>query len=90
MLYLGLTIALFLLRYALAGKTAFSKQVYFIVLVGLFLFFQSIPAWAHQAGCAPCSTAAGLRMLASQWSTQRFSTIAISKGFTLARRRMLT
>ena len=47
MLYLGLTIALFLLRYALAGKTAFSKQVYFIVLVGLFLF----SAFRYQVGC---------------------------------------
>ena len=47
MLYLRLTIALFLLRYALAGKTVFSKQVYFFVLVGLFLF----SAFRYQVGC---------------------------------------
>jgi len=47
MLYLGLTIALFLLRYSLLGKTVFSNQVYFIVLVGLFLF----SAFRYQVGC---------------------------------------
>ena len=47
MFYLGLTIALFLLRFALAGKIPFSKQVYFIVLVGLFLF----SAFRYQVGC---------------------------------------
>ena len=47
MLYLGLTIALFFLRFALAGKTAFSKQVYFFVLFGLFLF----SAFRYQVGC---------------------------------------
>ena len=47
MFYLGLTITLFLLRYALVGKTVFSNQVYFIVLVGLFLF----SAFRYQVGC---------------------------------------
>jgi len=47
MLYLGLTIALFLLRYALAGKTVFSKQVYFVVLAALFVF----SAFRYQVGC---------------------------------------
>ena len=47
MLYLGLTIALFLLRYALAGKTVLSRQVYFFVLFGLFLF----SAFRYQVGC---------------------------------------
>ena len=47
MFYLGLTIALFLLRFALAGKTTFGKQLYFIVLAGLFLF----SAFRYQVGC---------------------------------------
>ena len=47
MLYLGLTIALFMLGYALAGKMALNKNVYFIVLVGLFLF----SAFRYQVGC---------------------------------------
>jgi hypothetical protein len=47
MLYLGLTIALFLLRFALVGKTNFGKQVYFVVLFGLFVF----SAFRYQVGC---------------------------------------
>ena len=45
MFYLGLTIALFLLRFALAGQRAFRKQVYFIVLVGAVLVLRiSLPS----------------------------------------------
>ena len=47
MLYLGLISALFLLRFALAGKSELGKQVYFIVLMGLFLF----SAFRYQVGC---------------------------------------
>jgi hypothetical protein len=47
MVYLGMTIAFFMLRYALADKTAFSRQVYFVVLFGLFLF----SAFRYQVGC---------------------------------------
>ena len=47
MLYLGLTIALFLLCFALVGKTNFGKQVYFIVLASLFVF----SAFRYQVGC---------------------------------------
>ena len=47
MLYLGFTSALFLLRFALAGQTAFRKQAYFFVLASLFLF----SAFRFQVGC---------------------------------------
>ncbi|MDA7760374.1 EpsG family protein [Amylibacter sp.] len=47
MLYQGLIIALLILRYALADKTILSKQVYFFVLFGLFLF----SAFRYQVGC---------------------------------------
>ena len=47
MLYLGLTIALFLLRFALAGQTATGKLAYFVILASLFLF----TAFRYQVGC---------------------------------------
>ena len=47
MLYLGLTNALFLLRYALARSGALRKQIYFAVLASLFLF----SAFRFQVGC---------------------------------------
>ena len=47
MVYLGLTGALFLLRFALTGHTTSGKLVYFVVLVGLFLF----SAFRYQVGC---------------------------------------
>jgi hypothetical protein len=47
MTYLGVTYALFLLRYALAGHMAFRRQIYFFILFGLFLF----TAFRYQVGC---------------------------------------
>lgn len=47
MLYLGLTSALFLLRFALVGQMTSSKLFYFVVLIGLFLF----SAFRYQVGC---------------------------------------
>lgn len=47
MLYVGLTNILFLLRYALAGRGGARKQIYAVVLFGLFLF----AAFRYQVGC---------------------------------------
>ena len=47
MLYVGLTNLLFLLRYALARNGAMRKQIYFVVLVTLFVF----SAFRYQVGC---------------------------------------
>lgn len=47
MLYVGLTNILFLLRYALAGRGGARKQIYAVVLFGLFLF----SAFRYQVGC---------------------------------------
>jgi hypothetical protein len=47
MLYVGLTNLLFLLRYALAGLGAMRKQIYFVVLVALFVF----SAFRFEVGC---------------------------------------
>lgn len=47
MLYVGLTNALFLLRLALRRQTAFRSQIYFAVLMGLFVF----SAFRYQVGC---------------------------------------
>jgi hypothetical protein len=47
MLYLGLTIFLFLLRYALANQPGAQKQIYAVVLLSLFLF----SAFRYQVGC---------------------------------------
>lgn len=47
MLYVGLTNFLFLLRYALAGRSGARKQIYAVVLFGLFLF----SAFRYQVGC---------------------------------------
>lgn len=47
MLYLGLTNVLFLLRYALANAQGLGRQLYYAVLLGLFLF----SAYRYQVGC---------------------------------------
>ena len=47
MLYVGLTYVLFMLRYALARQGALRKQLYFVVLVALFVF----SAFRYQVGC---------------------------------------
>jgi hypothetical protein len=47
MLYFGLTNVLFLLRYALAYAQDLGRQVYYPVLLGLFLF----SAFRYQVGC---------------------------------------
>jgi len=47
MLYIGLTTFLFLLRYALARDRGVRKQIYFLVLVTLFMF----SAFRYQVGC---------------------------------------
>ena len=47
MLYLGLTSFLFLLSFALAQNVALRKQIYFLVLAGLFVF----SAFRYQVGC---------------------------------------
>lgn len=47
MLYLGLTNILFMLRYALAGRDLARVQIYYPVLLGLFLF----SAFRYQVGC---------------------------------------
>ncbi len=47
MLYFGLTNVLFLLRYALANAQGLSRQIYYPVLLGLFLF----SAFRYQVGC---------------------------------------
>ncbi|MGY6552418.1 MAG: EpsG family protein [Erythrobacter sp.] len=47
MLYLGLTTLLFLLRYALAGSRGVARQLYYPVLLALFLF----SAYRWQVGC---------------------------------------
>lgn len=47
MLYFGLTNALFLLRFALARSRNGSRQIYYLVLLGLFLF----SAFRYQVGC---------------------------------------
>ena len=47
MLYFGLTNALFLLRYVLTNAHSLSRQIYFAVLLGLFLF----SAFRYQVGC---------------------------------------
>ncbi|SEG10102.1 EpsG family protein [Thalassococcus halodurans] len=47
MLYLGLAIFLFLLRFALARNGALRKQIYFLVLASLFVF----SAFRFQVGC---------------------------------------
>lgn len=47
MLYFGLTNALFLFRYALAGAQGARRQLYYVVLLALFLF----SAFRFQVGC---------------------------------------
>jgi hypothetical protein len=47
MLYVGLTNVLFLLRYALAGAQGARRQLYYVVLLALFLF----SAFRFQVGC---------------------------------------
>jgi hypothetical protein len=47
MLYFGLTNALFLLRYMLAGAQDSRRQIYYTVLLGLFVF----SAFRFQVGC---------------------------------------
>lgn len=47
MVYFGLTSAMFLLRYALKGAQSARRQIYYIVLVGLFSF----SAFRYQVGC---------------------------------------
>jgi hypothetical protein len=47
MLYLGLTIFLFLLRFALSGQGTARNQLYLIVLVSLFVF----SAFRYKVGC---------------------------------------
>jgi hypothetical protein len=47
MLYLGLTNLLFFLRYAFAGQSGLRKQVYPLILLGLFLF----SAFRYRVGC---------------------------------------
>jgi hypothetical protein len=47
MLYLGVTNALFLLRYALKNNDVLRKQIYFATLILLFLF----SAFRYQVGC---------------------------------------
>lgn len=47
MLYLGLTNILFVLRYAVTGQGRLRRQLYLIVLYGLFLF----SAFRYQVGC---------------------------------------
>ena len=47
MIYLGLTITLFLLRFALAEQWTARNQLYFIVLASLFVF----SAFRYQVGC---------------------------------------
>ena len=47
MLYVGLTYVLFMLRYALARQGTLRKQLYFVVLVALFVF----SAFRYQVGC---------------------------------------
>lgn len=47
MLYVSLTNILFLLRYALAGRSGARKQIYAVALLGLFLF----SAFRYQVGC---------------------------------------
>ena len=47
MLYVGLTFALFLLRYVFARSRALRKQIYFTVLASLFVF----SAFRYQVGC---------------------------------------
>lgn len=47
MLYFGLTNVLFLLRYALANAQGSSRQLYYLVLLSLFLF----SAFRYQVGC---------------------------------------
>ncbi|WP_223428810.1 EpsG family protein [Tateyamaria pelophila] len=47
MLYFGLTNGLFLLRYALARQNGLRRQIYYIVLLALFLF----SAFRFQVGC---------------------------------------
>jgi hypothetical protein len=47
MLYVGLTNTLFLIRYALAGRQGARRQLYYVVLLGLFLFV----AFRFQVGC---------------------------------------
>ncbi|GAA6201281.1 EpsG family protein [Aquicoccus sp. SU-CL01552] len=47
MLYFGVTNVLFLLRYALAGAQRLRRQVYYVVLLALFMF----SAFRYQVGC---------------------------------------
>lgn len=47
MLYVGLTNLLFLLRYALASAQGTRRQIYHVVLLGLFVF----SAFRYQVGC---------------------------------------
>jgi hypothetical protein len=47
MLYLGLTIFLFLLRYALGKHVVVQKPIYYVVLLSLFVF----SAFRYQVGC---------------------------------------
>lgn len=47
MIYFGLTNVLFLLRYALASAQGARRQIYYIILLGLFLF----SAFRFQVGC---------------------------------------
>lgn len=47
MVYLGLTNVLFLLRYALASAQGARRQIYYVVLLALFLF----SAFRYQVGC---------------------------------------
>lgn len=47
MIYLGIANVLFLLRYALASMQGARRQIYYIVLLGLFLF----SAFRFQVGC---------------------------------------
>lgn len=47
MFYLGLTNILFMLRYVLAGRSVARIQIYYPVLLGLFLF----SAFRYQVGC---------------------------------------
>ena len=47
MLYFGVACLLFLLRYALARENNFRRQIYYLVLLGLFVF----SAFRFQVGC---------------------------------------